>query len=510
MTTPALRLSLPLLASLIFPALPVHAADEVNKCSYVQVATLPIRYAGPDLVPAVDGAIDGTPATMLVDTGSDKTFLTRTAVEKRGLALHMTGRYVEGVSGSSRVYSTRLKEIAVGPARSDHRVELPVIGDTAATPSYDAIVGAGFLLQRDLELSLRDKELKFFRPQDCKNVSLAYWKEEAVEVPFESNFRGSPNPHFTVVLNGKKLDAIIDSGAQHTTIMLDAAKRAGIKLDSPRVKRLADVVGIGTERVPHWSAVFETLAIGGETIRDAEIGIIDSQGTTAAEVYLGQDFLRAHRVLFAMSQAKLYLAYLGGDVFSQRKGIEPWMRQEADAGNPDAQFVLATIYQTGRGVAQDRAQAMAWLEKAAAQGQPQAELLVGRRLMLGGQYGQGAVRIQSALDKLPAERFGALWLYIARLRSGELDSAKRDLQATFARSKDDEWPAPIADFYLDRIGADGLLAEAGKGKQESGPRSCQATAYIAELRAAQGDKAQADALLAAARSHCAPAPSPGK
>jgi lipoprotein NlpI len=130
--------------------------------------------------------------------------------------------------------------------------------------------------------------------------------------------------------------------------------------------------------------------------------------------------------------------------------------------------------------------------------------------MLGGQYGQGAVRIQSALDKLPAERFGALWLYIARLRSGELDSAKRDLQATFARSKDDEWPAPIADFYLDRIGADGLLAEAGKGKQESGPRSCQATAYIAELRAAQGDKAQADALLAAARSHCAPAPSPGK
>jgi lipoprotein NlpI len=130
--------------------------------------------------------------------------------------------------------------------------------------------------------------------------------------------------------------------------------------------------------------------------------------------------------------------------------------------------------------------------------------------MLGGQYGQGAVRIKSALDKLPAERFGALWLYIARLRSGELESAKRELQATFARSKDDEWPVPIANFYLDRIGADALLAEAGKGKQSSKARSCQATAYVAELRAAQGDKAQADALLAAARPDCAPAPGPAK
>jgi predicted aspartyl protease len=509
MTTPALRLALPLLASLVFPALPAHAADEA-KCTYVLLATLPIRYAGPALVPAVDGAIDGTPATMLVDTGSDETFLTRTATEKRGLFLRTTGRYVEGVSGFSRVYSTRLKEIAVGPARSEHRVELPVIGDTTVTPSYDAIVGAGFLLQRDLELSLRDKELKFFSPRNCENVSLAYWKEDAVEVPFEATLRHSTNPHFTVVLNGKKLDAVIDSGAQHTAIMLDAAKRAGIKLDSPGVRRLPDVVGVGTDRVPHWSAVFQTLAIGGETIRDAEIGIIDSQGAAAAEVYLGQDFLRAHRVLFAMSQEKLYLAYLGGPVFGQRRGIEPWMRQEADAGNPDAQFVLATRYESGRGVTQDRAQAAAWLEKAAAQGQPQAELLVGRRLMLGGQDAQAAVRIKSALDKLPAERYGALWLYIARLRSGELETAKRELQATFARSEDDEWPAPIADFYLGRIGADALLAKAGKDKQSSRARSCQATAYIAQLRAAQGDKAQADALLAAARPDCAPAPGPGK
>jgi predicted aspartyl protease len=35
----------------------------------------------------VDGIIDGTAATMLVDTGADTTYLTLTGTEKRGLLL---------------------------------------------------------------------------------------------------------------------------------------------------------------------------------------------------------------------------------------------------------------------------------------------------------------------------------------------------------------------------------------------------------------------------------------
>ncbi|MFL6676095.1 MAG: retroviral-like aspartic protease family protein [Massilia sp.] len=504
MTTAALRPALALLASLAF--LPAASADEPAKCTYVEVATLPIRYAGSDLVPATDGVIDGSPATMLIDTGSDQTFLTRTAVEKRDLSLHMTGRYVEGVSGLSRIYATRLKEFAVGPARSARRLELQVVGQTTYTPSYDAIVGAEFLFQADLELSLRDKELKFFRPQDCGQAWLGYWKEDSIAVPFESSFSRSRNPHFTVMLNGKKLDAMIDSGAQHTVVMLGAAKRAGIEPGGAGTTRLADMAGVGTDRAPHWSAVYDTLAIGTETIRGGEIGVVDSQGSSPADIYLGQDFLRAHRVLFAMSQQKLYLAYLGGDVFRQRKGIEPWMQAEADAGNPDAQYLLAEMYQRGRGVAQDKVQAAMWLEKAAALGQPQAGLLVGRRLMLVGLPIEGAARIKAALDKLPAERYGALWLHVARLRNGEPDSARRELEATFKRGDSDDWPGPIAEFYLGRIDAARLLAQAGKDQRAAKARSCQANTYMAELRGAQGDKEQAASLVATVRANCGPPP----
>jgi predicted aspartyl protease len=507
MPSPIARFVLAAAFGLSLQAIPAHAGEEPSQCTYVQVAKLPIRYVGSGLAPAVDGIIDGTAATMLVDTGADTTYLTLTGTGKRGLLLRSTGRYVEGVSGSSRLYSARLKEFSIGSARAGKRTELHVIGETSYTPSYDAIVGASFLLQADMEISLSDKELMFFRQRGCEGSSLAYWKEEAVALPFASTFSSSPNPHFTVIVNGKKMDAIIDTGAERSVIGLDAAKRAGVRTDAPGVKRLADVLGVGTSRVPRWSAVFETLSIGGETIQGAEIGIIDSQGSNSADLYLGQDFLRTHRVLFAMSQQKLYLAYLGGNPFVQRTGIEPWMQQEADSGNGDAQFLLARMYQFGSGVAKDAAQSNAWLDKAAAQGHPQANLVVGRKLVRSGRYPEAAARLRAALDKLPAERYGALWLYLARVRNGEADLGKRELDTGSASHRDDAWPAPISDFYRGRTDAAALLKQAGEeaGKKQ---RTCEATAYIAEWHAAHGDKETARSLIAAARPNCAP-PRPG-
>lgn len=49
----------------------------------------------------------------------------------------------------------------------------------------------------------------------------------------------------------------------------------------------------------------------------------------------------------------------------------------AEAGNADAQRALGELYQQGRGVTQDAAQARAWYEKAAAQGNTRASLDLG-------------------------------------------------------------------------------------------------------------------------------------
>jgi predicted aspartyl protease len=475
-----------------------------TRCNYVDVADLPIHYVGPGLQPAVDGSINGSPAIMLVDTGAFDTTLTMNSAIRRDLNVSATGRYAQGVGGRARLYVTRLKEFSIGPTRSANRTELYVTGEDNLTPVFDAIAGAPFLLQMDLELDLRDKQMHLRRAHDCGGTPLLLWKEDTQAIPFLGRFDRSPNPHFTVTIDGKDVDAVIDSGAHHTALTLDAARRLGIDLNGPGVRRLGTIGGIGTERAPLWSLHTKSIEVGAEAIANADIGIIDSQGSTNTELYLGQDFLRAHRVLFAMSQNKLYFAYLGGEVFSRSDGMPDWIRAEAESGNPDAGYALAVAYADGNGVARDRTQANAWLRKAAAAGQPNASLALGRELLLAGQVADAIPKLRSALDQLPANRLGPLWLYVARVRNGEADLARTELKASLGKQKDDGWPRPIAAFYLGELDAAHLLEEAGKDPALAHARTCMADAYMAEWHRAHGQQAQADALTAARKAQCAP------
>jgi hypothetical protein len=507
MTTSTIARSFILSAALLSTA--AYADDDQPRCKFVQIAELPLHYTGPSLQVTTDGTINQVPGSMLVDTGSFESMLTRTGTERRDLALSITGRHALGVGGYSRIYSTRLSDFSVGPAKSA-RGWFMVIGDTGDAPAFDAIVGAPFLLQADLELSLAEKKMRFFRSKDCTSDSfLGYWGGQVFDIPFDRHWDGSPNPHFAVQVNGKELEAMIDSGAQVTAITASAAKSIGLKLDAPGVTREGHVVGIGTDRTQRWRTRV-SLKIGAESVENANIGVLGTDGPAGVDVILGDDFLRAHRVLFAMSQRKLYMSYVGGDPFKQRVVLEAWLVQEAESGNPDAQLVLASIYGSGSGVPKDPVAAESWLNKAAASGNPRASLQLGRARMSQKRFDEAARHLRDALDKMPAERTGALWLYLARLHSGQPDLGKQELEKVFARSESDEWPRPIADFFLDRIDEAALLKAAGDDSASAKSRTCTATSYMGELYRARGEKEKADAAQATLRGQCAPAARTGQ
>lgn len=489
------------LAALLL-ALPVAQAQaaEAPRCRYVAVAKLPLQYTGPGLQVTTQGVIDGTPATMLVDTGSYDSFLTRTGTEKRGMKLSNLGRVAQGVGGYSSIYQTRIKEFVAGPARSE-RGHMRVLSDFGNPPSYDAILGAPFLLQTDLEISLDTKEIKFFQPVDCGDTHLAYWDADALVIPFDTSAESTPNPHFTVLVNGVKMRAIIDTGAAATTISLAAAKRAGLKLDAPGVKQAGHVVGVGDDKVAYWHTAFKTFAIGEEVIQNADIGVIDRKGSDV-DILLGDDFLRSHRVLLAMSQRKIYFSYVGGQPFEQRRKLESWIQAEADSGNGDAQMRLASMYGRGDGVARDVAASGAWLEKAAVSGNGHANLYSGRSLLKQGRAGEAAPRLRLALDKLPSSRDAALWLYLARLRTGQAELGRSELASAFARSEDGEWPAPVAAFYLGKSSAEQLLKQAAQDRELAPKRRCNTIAAMRELYEAQGDNNGVQAMTAARQEHC--------
>jgi predicted aspartyl protease len=500
-------LVLPLAALLCTP--PALADDKPAGCQYVQVAMLPVKYVGAGLQATIPGTMNGKPARMLMDTGAELSALTMGFAEKLDLNLQSTGRWASGIGGDTRLYSARVNEMTVGPSRAGVST-MRVIGTMGSKPSFDVIVGAPFLLQADLEMNLAEREIKFFRPQHCQDSFLGYWTDAHVsEIPYNWRTTSGPNPHFTVTLNGHPLDAIIDSGASTTVIELAAARRAGLRLDAPDVRKLGDITGIGASRVAYWSAHFDKLAIGDENILDARIGVMESQGERNADILLGRDFLRQHRVLFAKSQKKLYISYIGsGDVFvSHTTSIEPWLQREADEGNPDAEFQLANLYGSGTIVAKDLAKANHWIELAARHGQPRAELVVGRRLMALGRDAEAAPHLRAALDQLPEDGQIALWLYIARLRANQAALGQQELEAAFKTSKD--WPAPVAQFYLGRQDAAALFAQAAQDAARAPDvakrRICDSASAVADLYAAQGKVTEADAVRAT-HAQCGLAP----
>ncbi|WP_313165841.1 aspartyl protease family protein, partial [Massilia oculi] len=385
-------------------------------------------------------------------TGSGVTYLTRTGVERHGLTQRPTGRYVQGVAGKSRLYEARVAEFVVGPVRA-RDLYLSVVGETSFTPPFDAIVGAAFLLQGDLEFSLATKELRFFRPQRCASTWLAYWDKNASVIPFRQHDELTANPQFSVHINGTRLTAMIDSGASVTTITRRAAHRAGIDLDGPRAQRVANAHGVGKQSVAAWIARADTFKIGDATVHDPEFDVIDSP--LSVDVLLGVDFLRAHRVLFAMSQGKLYVSYLGGQPFDSRREVRPWMRQEAEAGNADAWYTMAGMAGSERSTHKDPAAAIGYLERAAALGHREASLSLGVRMLVQGKPEQAAMLLRASLGEGHTGRNGALWLYLAQLRAGD-PQARADLEARFKERSD--WPRPVVDYFLDKIDGDKLLA----------------------------------------------------
>lgn len=495
-------------AALLLPS-SSHAlgADAPKGCKYVNVASVPVHYTGPSLDLTMEGSLNGTPAKLLVDTGAFETLLTRTGTEPRGMSLRNSGQTATGIGGWSRIYLTRFKEFRAGPATAKNGT-LRVIQDFGSAPSYDGIAGAPFLLQADLEFSLAEKQLRFFRPLDCGKEFLAYWDPQATVLPFESSDEKNPNPRFTVLLNGKKLSAKIDSGASSTVVTLAAAKRAGLKLDAPGTERAGYSVGVGEARVARWVTVFDKLELGAETIHNAQVAVIDTE-LTSVDLLLGVDFLRSHRVLFAMSQEKLYISYIGGEPLGQRRGIEPWMQQEADGGNTDAQMMLSVLHGAGRGVARDPVQSKAWLERAAAGGNAFANFHIGRGHMPRRQYALAAQHLRLGLDKLPGDRTAALWLYLARLHLGEGEAARADLAKAFARDDNDQWPNPVARHFLGKVNEEELLDEARDDKARARGQVCLAKTMMGEHAAAMGDMEKARSIMFH-RPECGPPSAPAE
>jgi hypothetical protein len=277
----------------------------------------------------VEGAINGQPVQMEVDTGTSSTLLFPAAVQALGLkAFEMQELKAYGVGGGGTVVRTAIREFRLGD-RTAHNINLLVSPTNPGSQRYAGLVGEDFLGQGDLELDFADNAARLFKPKDCVGDEVAYWAKSYDVTPLVPTQSPSAVQVY-VMLNGQHILAEIDSGASTSIITTGAALVAGVTPQSVGVRDVGPSEGLGPRPVQTFVAVFPTFTIGDETIKNAKLGIADLFAAdtevplgfrlgvpvvNTPQMLLGADFIRAHRIYIARSQGKVYFSYNGGPIF---------------------------------------------------------------------------------------------------------------------------------------------------------------------------------------------------
>ena len=349
-------------------------AGEPAHCRIVKHGSLPIEFTR--FRPMLHGKFNGVDLQLLLDSGAFTTTLTPTGVKKAGLDERHSDLVSVGVGGKSQTYIAVADEVEIGPARgrSVHFLEAVELNIHS-----DGVLGADYLFRTDLELNFRDNQVIFIRTEgDCEDAPIAYWDRGTDWV--ES--RDMPKPEdrrqrIEVRINGRPFTALLDTGATQSVLDLEAAARIGLAPDSVGTTPAGESSGLGAEKMRIWRAPIDSFEIGSESIRKTQIEIGDlngpgrkalrSLGGGEPDMLLGADFMRAHRLLFARSQHRLYFTYLGGPVFALEPSPEEMAadaaryRQAAERNSAPDMLGFAQMLALGRGVEKDPVESYKWL-----------------------------------------------------------------------------------------------------------------------------------------------------
>ncbi len=303
-------------------------ASAQSRCRFLKIVEWPVRVVANHLV--VDGEINGQKVGIMLDTGATFSAIDRQSAEFLKLPLRdAPGRRIVGIGGQTQASLAAVDEFKLGEVATQS-LQLLVTGDGTRRSPWDMILGEDFLQRFDVEFDLAHDKVRLFQPRDCDGVSLAYWtKENVAEVEIDALRESQPRIEFTVKVNDRKVNAMLDSGAGISIIPLADVAALGITPESPDVSAAGMLGGMGERKVQVYVAAFASFAMGNESIPDIRIafgdvwkdtvltslGSIIGKRINAEPMIVGADFLRAHRMLVAHSQRRLYFSYVGGPVF---------------------------------------------------------------------------------------------------------------------------------------------------------------------------------------------------
>lgn len=290
---------------------PIVPLPTLAACQLLQVADS--RVASPTQTPLIDGKINGKPIRIAINSGNNASFLVGAEARQLGLPMrqHSDSKAISS-QGLVNVLSAKVQQLQIG-SLSVNNFMMRVVDTRSDTSGIAVMLGTDFISAYDTEFDLGKGTIRLFRNRDCKTEQLAYWSNGYFLTKLEGPSGSEQHIVVPVELNGRSLKAWLLTGLQNSTVSRSVAERLGIKLGTDAAPKLMSGV---------WQAQFDRLAIGNETIHNPILRVADF-AAPEPDLYLGVDFLLAHRVMIAATAHQMLFTYNGGSIFRAAAPYDP-------------------------------------------------------------------------------------------------------------------------------------------------------------------------------------------
>jgi predicted aspartyl protease len=296
-----------LLGTLLFCVVALLALDRAavaDDCRPQPRAELGVVLAGN--IPLATVGINGAATTFLVDTGAERTILTAAAAKRLRIDSHYEyPRRMQSLHGAVSSGDARLRTVELGGMRLDDfrilvaQVTLPSL----AGRSIDGLLGADFLSDYEVDLDLPRNRLTLYQKPSCA-MTAPPWAQGFTRIAVNRSLHD--RLFFPVSLDGRRLAALFDTGAQLTALDAESAAKLGIGAAVLARDPVAKLRGVASEVVVSRAHRFGRLEIGGESVRDPTI-VVTRLGLQDADLMLGADFLRNRRIWLSYAWHQIFL-----------------------------------------------------------------------------------------------------------------------------------------------------------------------------------------------------------
>ncbi len=264
--------------------------------------------------------INGTPKTLVLDTGGGKTQLTEDVAKELKLAesIDLESPDMRDLYGHTSYKMAHVETFELGSQRGkDFYIHIDPMPADWAKAGGDAVglLSTDLFQQYDIDLDFAAQRLNYFSQDHCEGM-VAYWPERPLAIlPFELR---DGHINLDVTLDGKIFHAVLDTGAPVTTTgVTDIVKAFHFERGSSDLPVIKE-----DEKNPEvkiYGHNFERLSFGDITVLHPQVELFPYIRTyqyyfdpsRLEQIIIGMNVLRQLHIYIAYREKKLYITPAG-------------------------------------------------------------------------------------------------------------------------------------------------------------------------------------------------------